>query len=103
MKTSGGAARARLDRATIQEIAGFLEERRARLQQAVRSQVTERRTTEGGRAADATVWATESLHDEIQATLMDRHSRQVTQIDAALERLARGEYGHCHDCDAFIG
>jgi DnaK suppressor protein len=27
----------------------------------------------------------------------------VVQIQDALERLAAGEYGHCQDCDEFIG
>jgi DnaK suppressor protein len=96
-------ANGKLDSRAVEEIRRFLAERRAKLQTAVRTQVSERRSTEAGRAADTTVWATESLHDEIHFTLMDRQSRQVAQIDAALERLARGEYGHCHDCEEFIG
>jgi len=103
MKTNGANGKGELDRRTVEEIEAFLQDRRAKLHEAVRNQVTHRRTTEAGRTADATAWATETLHDEIQFALMARQSRQVAQIDAALERLARGEYGLCHDCEAFIG
>ncbi|MBI4609310.1 MAG: TraR/DksA family transcriptional regulator [Candidatus Rokubacteria bacterium] len=48
-------------------------------------------------------WASDTLEDEMQVALVDRLSQQVTQIDAALERLTRREYGICHDCDEFIG
>jgi DnaK suppressor protein len=92
----------RLDRRTVAELEAFLKAKQGQLKEAVRSVVTERRATEG-RTADVTVWATDTLNDEIQVALMDRHSRQLAQIDAALQRLARGEYGICHDCDEFIG
>ncbi len=93
----------RLDSRTATEIEHFLKERHAKLKESVRSVVSERRTNEAARTADITVWATETLHDEIQVALMDRQSRQVAQIEAALERLTRGEYGICHDCEEFIG
>ena len=105
MKGNGatGSTKDGLDRRSVAEIELFLRERRVRLHESVRNQVTQRRTTEASRSADVTSWATETLHDEIEVALMDRHSRQVAQIDAALERLARGEYGICHDCSEFIG
>ncbi len=103
MKTNGGNGAQKLDRQAVKEIERFLRERHAQLRESVRNQVTQRRTTEASRTADATSWATESLHDEIEVALMDRHSRQVAQIEAALDRLTRGEYGVCHDCAEFIG
>jgi DnaK suppressor protein len=93
----------RLDRRTAKELEQFLKVRQAQLKDAVRSVVTERRTTEANRTADVTVWATDTLNDEIQMALMDRQTRQLAQIDAAIERLARGQYGFCHDCEDFIG
>jgi len=93
----------RLDRRTAKEMEQFLKAKREQLKEAVRTVVSQRRTSEAGRTADVTVWATETLNDEIQVALMDRQSRQVAQIEAALERLARGEYGFCHDCEEFIG
>ena len=49
------------------------------------------------------VHAAETLHTEIQVTLMDRRTQQVVQIQDALARLADGRYGFCQECDAFIG
>jgi RNA polymerase-binding transcription factor len=93
----------RLDRRTTRELEQFLKVKQSQLKEAVRSVVSERRSTEAGRNADVSTWASETLNDEIQVALMDRQSRQVAQIDAALDRLARGEYGFCHDCTEFIG
>ena len=97
------SSKERLDRRTVREIEQFLKVKQLQLKEAVRSVVSERRSTESGRTADVTVRATETLNDEIQVALADRHSRQLAQIEAALERLARGEYGVCHDCEEFIG
>jgi len=92
-----------LDRRTVKQIQRFLEDERAKLEESVRRAIAERYTDGVARSADAAVWATETLHDEIQATLINRHHSQVVQIEAALERLARREYGICQDCGEFIG
>lgn len=42
--------------------------------------------------------ATATLHDEMQITL---GVRQLAEVQAALERLHRGEYRFCHECDDF--
>ena len=97
------SSKERLDRRTAKGIEQFLKAKQVQLKNAVRSVVSERRSNEAGRTADVTVWATETLNDEIQVALADRHSRQLAQIEAALERLARGDYGICHDCEEFIG
>ncbi|MGH7322788.1 MAG: TraR/DksA family transcriptional regulator [Candidatus Rokuibacteriota bacterium] len=97
------ARRPTLDRRTVKEIERFLNEMLVRLRESVRSVVSERRTGDTEGMADMTVQAAETLHDEIQVALVDRRSRQVAQINAALERLSRGDYGICHDCEEFIG
>lgn len=96
-------ARDTLDRRTMKEIERFLKERRAELRESVRSQLAQRFANGTTRPADALAWATETLHDEIEVALMDRHGQQVAQIEAALERLGRREYGICRDCHEFIG
>lgn len=94
---------ARLDRQTVKEIERFLKDKHAQLKESVRSAMTQRSTNQAGRSSDSATWATETLHDEIQVALMDRQSRQVAEIEAALERLGRQEYGLCQDCEEFIG
>jgi DnaK suppressor protein len=96
-------AKGKLDRSVVREIEGFLRERQAQLHEAVRVAVARRRAHEPSRTGDEATVATETLGAEIQLALADRQSRQVAQIDAALERLARDEYGMCHDCGDFIG
>ncbi len=93
----------RLDRQTVKEMGQFLKEKKARLAASVRSGITSSLTNEAGRSADLGDWATETLHEEIQVALMDSQSDQLAQIEAALERLARREYGFCHDCGESIG
>lgn len=93
----------RLDRRAVAETQRFLQARREELAQAVRALVSQRRGRQVERAADEAAWAAETLHDEIQVALMDRYHQQMRLIDAALERLAEGEYGRCQDCSRFIG
>src|SRR5437899_10737835 len=47
--------------------------------------------------------AVESLGEELEVAMLDRESREAAQIDAALERLARDEYGICRNCGTVIG
>jgi DnaK suppressor protein len=93
----------KVDRRAAREIEQFLRSRHAQLSESVRAIMARRRTAETERTAEPGAFATQTLEDEIQVALADRQSRQVAQIEAALDRLARGEYGQCHDCDGFIG
>ena len=95
--------RARLDRPTTMEIQRFLKAKQAELRESMRSAVTLRCATEGSRPADSAVWAAETLEDEIQVALIERQTRVLAQIEAALERLDLRAYGFCDDCTEFIG
>lgn len=55
------------------------------------------------RLTDPASWASESLEGEMAAALLEQRTREVAQIEAALRRLARQEYGLCQDCDGLIG
>lgn len=39
---------------------------------------------------------------EVDFARTDQLAREISAVDAALERLERGEYGRCSDCDAVI-
>jgi DnaK suppressor protein len=39
----------------------------------------------------------------MRVALMGRRTQQLVQIQDALERLSAGQYGHCQECDEFIG
>jgi RNA polymerase-binding transcription factor len=92
----------KLDGRIIAELERFLQDELTRLQGSLRALVTESRTAESTSLTDI-VHGAETLHTEIQVTLMDRRTQQVVQIQDALARLSDGRYGFCQECDAFIG
>jgi DnaK suppressor protein len=93
----------KLDRRIIAELERFLRDELDRIQGSLRAVVSESRTTETTSLTDMSVHAADTLHTEIQVTLMDRRTQQATQIQDALARLADGRYGFCQECDEFIG
>ena len=93
----------KLDRQTTQRLADFLRDRRSRLHASLQARVTERRQSESRRSAEEATNAADAIHTDLEVTMLDRESREAVQIDAALERLAQGQYGICRDCGEFIG
>lgn len=93
----------RLDRRSLKEIERFLKEKHAKLKESLRSVLTNRYPDEARRSAAAAAKAIETLRDEIRIAVMDNRTRQLAQIETALERLGRREYGICEDCGEFIG
>ncbi len=93
----------KLDRRIIRDLERFLQNELTRLQTSLKAVITENRTTESASLTDMSVHAADTLHTEIQVTLMDRRTQQLVQIQDALARLAAGHYGFCQECDAFIG
>lgn len=92
-----------LDRTIVKELEALLLERRARLRESVRARMTERRTGEPRRSPEEATNAVQSLGEDFEVAMLDRQSREAVQVDNALERLARGEYGICRGCGEFIG
>jgi len=92
-----------LDRTIVEGLKAFLLERRARLQGSVRTRISERRAGEPRWSPEAATNAVQSIGEDFEVAMLDRESREAAQIDAALERLARGEYGICRDCGVFMG
>ncbi|HZY30250.1 MAG TPA: TraR/DksA family transcriptional regulator [Candidatus Methylomirabilis sp.] len=93
----------RLDRRTMKEIERFLKDKHAKLKESLRRVLTGRYPDKAHRSAAAAAKAIETLRDEIQVAVVDNRSRQLAQIEAALERLSRRDYGICDDCAEFIG
>jgi len=92
-----------VDRQIVREFEALLLERRAKLRRSVRTRIAERRTGEPRRSPEDATNAVESLGEELEVAMLDRESREAAQIDAALERLARDEYGICRSCGRVIG
>ena len=96
----------RLDRRTVKEIERFLKDKHTKLKASLRRVLTGRylNETRGSVASAANAAkAIETLRDEIQVAVVDSRSRQLAQIETALERLSRRDYGICEDCAEFIG
>src|SRR5207249_12276388 len=92
-----------LDRQIVGAFEALLLERRAKLRESVRARMAERRTGEPRRSPEDATNAVESLGEELEVAMLDRESREAAQIDAALERLARAEYGICRSCGTVTG
>jgi RNA polymerase-binding transcription factor DksA len=91
-----------LDRRTAQEIQRFLGARRLVLARLIRRGLGDREA-KAVEDSDQVASASRTLDDELQATLVDRASRELGQVDAALELLRERRYGLCRDCGTFIG
>ena len=91
-----------LDRRTAQEIGRFLRARQLALAGLIRRGLGERQG-HAGEDSDQLASASRTLDDELQATLVDRASRELIQVNAALELLRDCRYGLCRDCGGFIG
>jgi DnaK suppressor protein len=96
-------SKAKQDHPDTGEAAQFLRARHAELAESIRMLAAQYQHRNGGETAEDTSRAAETLDDEIRSALLDRRSRQIAQVEAAIEQLDRGEYGQCHDCGGFIG
>ena len=89
----------RFDCRSLEELGRRLKEKQATLREAAKRVMT---TGFASRSADSVEWATETLHQEMQVAFLNNVNLHLVQIEAALERLAHGDYGLCHECGAFI-
>jgi DnaK suppressor protein len=52
--------------------------------------------------SDETDLATSLVQQQINCTIRDREYAKLRRIDAALDRVAEGSFGHCEECDEEI-
>lgn len=53
--------------------------------------------------SDETDLASSLIQQQLNCTIRDREYAKLRRIDAALEKIADGTYGHCEECDEEIG
>ena len=53
--------------------------------------------------SDETDLASSLIQQQLHCTMRDREYAKLRRIDAALDRVAEGVYGHCEECDEEIG
>lgn len=52
--------------------------------------------------SDETDLASSLIQQQLNCTIRDREYAKLRRIDAALEKIADGTYGHCEECDEEI-
>lgn len=52
--------------------------------------------------SDETDLATSLIQQQLSCAIRDREYAKLRKIDAALDRVAEGTYGHCDECDEEI-
>lgn len=52
--------------------------------------------------SDETDLATSLVQQQLSCTIRDREYTKLRKIDAALDRVSEGSYGHCDDCEEEI-
>jgi RNA polymerase-binding protein DksA len=82
-----------------ESIRAQLEETRARLEARLNKIATGHLGDKGPVNADFEEQATETANDEVYEGLDANGRAQITQIDAALERMKTGTYGVCIECE----
>lgn len=53
--------------------------------------------------SDETDLASSLIQQQLNCTIRDREYAKLRRIDAALEKIEEGTYGHCEECDEEIG
>lgn len=53
--------------------------------------------------SDETDLASSLIQQQLNCTIRDREYAKLRRIDAALDRVAEGTYGHCEECEEEIG
>ena len=53
--------------------------------------------------SDETDLASSLIQQQLNCTIRDREYTKLRRIDAALDRIDEGTYGHCEDCEEEIG
>ena len=80
-----------------------LTQRRQELRKYLAGEVSDLRDFDQTGVGDEIDVSVDSEHAAIRSQLADFESRELKQIDAALERLEEGRYGRCDSCNGQIG
>ena len=79
-----------------------LEDLRAKIQQELLQYDSEQYLELAGRVHDSQDESVADLLVDLNLAVIDRHIRETRSTEAALMSIARGSYGVCTDCEAFI-
>ncbi len=80
-----------------------LTSRRQELRRYLAGEVNELRDQDQTGVGDEIDVSVDGEHAAIRSQLADFESRELKQIDSALERIEEGRYGRCETCESSIG
>jgi len=80
---------------TIEKLRQVLLKRRRALRKALAGELSELEALNRAASSDEVDFALDSAYDEMNAQLAELESRELAQIEKALERMEEGTYGIC--------
>lgn len=81
---------------SLQNLTKTLLKRRKAIHAALEGDLSLLREQSGGDEVD---WAIDAMQDDLNSQLAEVESRELKQIDAALQRVADARFGQCDGCD----
>ena len=82
----------------VRQLKGVLQKRRAALRQALNKDIADLKSGTGIDYGDVAEVALEDTFELVSSQLAESESRELAQIELALERIRRGSYGECRGC-----
>jgi DnaK suppressor protein len=86
----------------ISTLRDILVKRRDALRKALAGDLSLLKELREQASGDVVDWALDAAQDEISSQLAEVESRELANIDNALERMRGGQYGLCETCDENI-
>ena len=86
----------------ILNLRNILLKRRDALRKALAGDLSMLKELREQSTGDVVDFALDSAHDEINSQIAEVESRELSNIDRALEQMREGRYGVCEGCDAAI-
>src|SRR5687768_16142680 len=82
----------------IRQLKGVLEKRRTALRQTLSRDIADLKSGTGIDYGDVAEVALDDTFELVSSQLAESESRELAQIELALERIKRGSYGECRGC-----
>lgn len=79
-----------------------LKDRRQYLLKEVKHRLKEFRNSGTDRLSDTADMASNMIEDEIVMSIAQGETKEIEQIDNALEKIKKGKYGNCENCGKII-
>lgn len=86
----------------MNQLIGRLKDRRQYLLKEVKHRLREFKNSGTDRLSDSADIASNMIEDEIVMSIAQGEAKEIEQIDSALEKINKGQYGNCENCGKSI-